>query len=252
MQINDDSLKTLTFSVQVYAEIIDYGFHLHSYFMLPLKSSEEDHSIYSSIEETLNTSTHGIGFVLAVCGIIALVDRSSAAIETVTALIYGCSLALLFLSSTLYHAAKDIQRKLILRKIDHTAIYLLIAGTYTPFMLLSVGGTTGKVALAVIWFVGISGIIFKLTIGHKYPKISVSTYAVMGWFALLLIYPIYQSLSATGFTLLVAGGLCYSAGIPFYMMKNRHYSHALWHVCVVAGAACHFFAIYWHVLKPSV
>ena len=212
--------------------------------MLPLKSPKEDQNTYSSREETLNTVTHGIGFVLAVCGIIALIIRGSGLLENVSALVYGASLALLFLSSTLYHAANDAHRKLILRKLDHTAIYLLIAGTYTPFMLLSVGGITGKVALAVIWTVGISGIIFKLTIGHKYPKISVSTYAVMGWFALLLIYPIYQSLSATGFTLLVAGGLCYSAGIPFYMMKNRHYSHALWHVCVIAGAACHFFAIY--------
>lgn len=232
----------------MYAEILEYGFYKIRHFMLPLKSSLEEHSAYSSLEESLNTTTHGLGFILAICGIVALMMRSTHVSEAAITLIYGLSLALLFLSSTLYHASTDISRKARLRKLDHTAIYLLIAGTYTPFLLLSVGGIMGEVALSVVWFIGISGIIFKLTIGHKYPKIAVSTYAVMGWLALLLIYPIYQSLSATGFTLLVAGGVCYSAGIPFYMMKNRHYSHALWHVCVVAGAACHFFAIYWHVL----
>ena len=216
--------------------------------MLPLKASIEEHNSYSKLEEILNSGSHGLGFVLAVVGIVALLLRSDSSLQVTSSIVYGTSLALMFLSSSIYHAVHKPELKAILRKIDHTAIYLLIAGTYTPILLFSVGGKTGIISLFLIWATGIGGIIFKLLIGHKYPKIAVSTYAAMGWFALLLIYPIYQALSAAGFALLVIGGLCYSAGIPFYMLKSRHYSHALWHVCVFAGAACHFFVIYLHVL----
>lgn len=215
--------------------------------MLPKKLTLE-HGHYSPREEWLNTSTHAVGFALAIVGLIAMVIKSESLIENVSAWVYATSLALMFLSSAIYHSVKSIDLRAILRKVDHTSIYLLIAGTNTPFLLLSVGGLLGGISLVVIWSIGIAGIIFKTTIGHKYPKIGVITYAVMGWLALLVIYPIYQGVSAGGFALLVAGGICYSAGIPFYMMKSRHYTHAVWHLFVVAGAACHFFAIYWHVI----
>jgi len=183
-----------------------------------------------------------------VIGLIALLLKSEGVNEIVVTSIYGASLALMFLSSSIYHAINHPVYKAVLRKVDHTAIYLLIAGSYTPFLVFAVPGKLGIVGLVVIWLVAIIGIGFKLIAGHKYPKISIVTYAVMGWLALFLIYPIYQALSGVGFSLLLIGGICYSAGIPLYLLKSRHYSHALWHIAVLAGAACHFFAIYYHVL----
>lgn len=216
--------------------------------MLKLKTDASQHETYSFNEERLNALTHGLGCLLAIAGLVALIMKSDSLGEYFISTMYGASLAFMFLSSTVYHASKDIARRAFLRKIDHTAIYLLIAGTYTPFMLLAVGGTLGLISTILIWLIGVGGIVFKLSLGHKYPKIGVATYAIMGWFALFLIYPIYQSLSAGGFTLLLAGGIGYSLGIPFYMLKSRHYSHAIWHGFVIVGAACHYFAIYYHVL----
>jgi hemolysin III len=217
--------------------------------MLPKKSADELVSNkYSASEENLSALSHAIGFIFAIAGIFALLSKTNNATEMLVVSVYGISLALMFLSSTLYHFSKTIHIKTLLRKLDHIAIYLLIAGTYTPFLVLGVASDLAFIGLGVVWFIAFSGIFFKLYFGHKYPKLSISTYALMGWLALLLIYPIYTSLSSTGFALLIIGGLCYSGGIPLYLLKSRHYSHALWHVCVVAGAACHFAAIYSHIL----
>jgi hemolysin III len=217
--------------------------------MLPKKTLEQLNSnIYSLGEERLSALSHAIGFVLALVGLIALVSKASSLTSTIVATVYGVSLALMFLTSTLYHNSSNEKSKMVLRRLDHIAIYLLIAGTYTPFLVIGVGTSLAYIGLAVVWGIGFLGIFFKLYFGHKYPKLSISTYAAMGWLAILLIYPIYQSLSTAGFTLLLVGGLCYSAGIPLYLLKSRHYSHALWHFCVVAGAACHFIAIYEYVL----
>lgn len=217
--------------------------------MLPKKSLEElDANLYSSGEERLNALTHGIGFLLALVGIVVLLMKADTSLEYLVSWIYGISLALMFLSSTLYHHSTNSKTKVLLRKLDHIAIYLLIAGSYTPFLVLGVGSQLAHIGLIVVWVIAALGIFFKLYFGHKYPKLSISTYALMGWLALLLIYPIYLSLSAAGFALLLIGGLCYSAGIPLYLLKTRHYSHALWHFCVVLGAACHFVAIYAYIL----
>jgi len=216
--------------------------------MLRLKSQDSDHDIYSIREERINAIMHGIGFVLAIVGLVALILKSQTVVACIISIVYGASLAFMFLSSTVYHTTTNVQRRLLLRTIDHTAIYLLIAGTYTPFLLLGVGGTLGFYSALVVWGIGIGGILFKLILGHKYPKVSIATYGIMGWLALFLIYPIYQSLSDIGFVLLVAGGVAYSLGIPFYLLKSRHYSHAIWHVFVVLGAACHFFSIYYFVI----
>ncbi|MGB3727243.1 MAG: hemolysin III family protein [Glaciecola sp.] len=216
--------------------------------MLPKKAISLDHAHYSIFEERINAATHGFGFLLALVGLFALLLKAPNAEAVVVSAIYGTSLAFMFLSSSVYHSVSKPHLRLFLRKVDHAAIYLLIAGTYTPFLLLAVGGNLGMYAAIVVWFIGLAGIIFKTLLGHKYPKLGVATYAIMGWLALFLIYPIYQALSVSGFVLLIGGGIAYSLGIPFYMMKSRHYSHALWHVFVVIGAACHFFAIYYHVL----
>nr|WP_136252506.1 hemolysin III family protein [Ningiella ruwaisensis] len=215
--------------------------------MLPKKSKDSDLNAYLRSEEWINSLTHALGALLGVAGLILLLLASNDVVASLTAVVYGLSLVAMFTASALYHISIDEKKRRFLRKVDHISIYLLIAGSYTPFLVLAVKGFWGWLGLGVIWSVAIAGITFKLLFGYKYPKISVYTYAIMGWLALFLIYPIYQALDLTGFILLLAGGLSYSAGIPLYMLKSRHYSHALWHLCVVAGAACHFFAIYVYV-----
>jgi hemolysin III len=169
--------------------------------MLPRKHAAMDRSHYSVGEEWMNITTHGFGFVLAIFGLILMLVRSQTAAETISVAIYGASLALMFLSSAAYHACQNVDLRAVLRKVDHTAIYLLIAGSYTPFLLLSVGGLLGTIAMIVVWLIGIGGILFKVISGHRYPKVGVATYAAMGWLAILLIYPIYQSLTVGGFSL---------------------------------------------------
>lgn len=216
--------------------------------MLPRKLDSIDFNSYSNQEEWVNTATHLLGFVLALAGLVLMLVKSTNLMEYAISCIYGLSLAFMFLSSTLYHTARKPNRRAMLRKVDHIAIYGLIAGTYTPFLLLAVGGMLGLYSTIVVWSIGVGGIVFKSILGHKYPKLGLATYAIMGWLAIFLIYPIYQALSGAAFTLLLAGGLCYTLGIPFYIAKSRHYSHAIWHVLVFAGAFCHFFAIYLYIL----
>ncbi len=195
----------------------------------------------------LNVASHCVGFLLALVGYILLLTKADSAKLVVIASVYGLSLALMFLSSSIYHFISNTNIKKVFRKIDHIAIYLLIAGSYTPFLIVAVDSQLANIGMVIIWLIAILGIVFKLTLGHKYPKLSISTYALMGWLALFMIYPIYNALSGAGFTLLIIGGLCYSAGIPLYLLKSRDFSHALWHMFVVAGAVCHYFAIYLHV-----
>jgi hemolysin III len=206
-----------------------------------------DKSTYSSLEEGLNAATHGLGALLSIVGMIFLLLKSQSGIEAAVATVYGASMVMLFTASCLYHLSTPAKQRKWLRKLDHIAIYFLIAGTYTPFLTISMDGTLATIGLIVIWIIALAGLVFKLTLGHNHPRISISTYAIMGWLALFLIYPIYQALPLAGFIWLVAGGLCYSGGIPLYLMKGHHYTHALWHLCVVAGAACHFIAIYFFV-----
>jgi hemolysin III len=155
---------------------------------------------------------------------------------------------LMFLSSTLYHLAQQPSLKAKLKVFDHSAIYLLIAGTYTPFMVLTIGGSTGAIAMLLIWSIAFIGIGFKCFANARFPKLSVITYLLMGWLAVFYIYPLYNALTTAGFWLLLAGGLCYTLGVLFYVAKKRQYTHAIWHLFVVAGCACHFCAIYYHVI----
>lgn len=212
--------------------------------MLPLKPVDMPKGHYSEKEERLNVISHGVGFLLSIIGFFALITKSQGIEQMISALIYGFSLSFMFLTSSIYHASTMPKIRSALRKMDHTAIYLLIAGSYTPFLVFTVDGVLSSIGLVVIWMIGLFGIIFKIVAGAKYPKISIVSYAIMGWLALFLIYPIYQNLSMAGFLLLVCGGIFYSAGIPLYLLKSRHFSHALWHVAVLLGAACHFLAIY--------
>lgn len=203
---------------------------------------------YSSQEELLNAISHGIGFLAAAFGLVLLLLKVEGIAGQIACLVYGVSMMLMFLTSTLYHLAEQPSLKARLKVFDHSAIYLLIAGTYTPFMVLTIGGTTGAVAMLLIWSIALVGIGFKYLANARFPKLSVITYLLMGWLAVFYIYPLYNALSAAGFWLLVSGGLCYTLGVLFYVAKKRQFTHAIWHVFVVAGCACHFVAIYYHVI----
>ncbi|WP_293750106.1 hemolysin III family protein [uncultured Paraglaciecola sp.] len=203
---------------------------------------------YSPLEESLNAATHGLGFIAAFLGLVFLLLRVDGIYGQIACVVYGFSMMLMFLSSTLYHWVSRPDLKKILKTIDHSAIYILIAGTYTPFMTLAVGGTLGLVAMVLIWSIAIVGIMFKCFANNRFPKLSLVTYLLMGWLAIFFIYPLYNALETTGFYLLLAGGLCYTVGVVFYAAKKIQFTHAIWHVFVAAGSFCHFWAIYSYVI----
>ncbi|WP_088330346.1 hemolysin III family protein [Lacimicrobium sp. SS2-24] len=203
---------------------------------------------YSVAEEWLNALSHGLGFVIAIAGLVFLLLRSEDSLSITASAIYGSSLLLMFLSSTLYHSVTGHPLKGWLKLFDHSAIYLLIAGTYTPFMLVSVGGWVGTLGTVLIWSIALAGVIFKWFARHRFPRLSVSLYLIMGWLAIAFIYPLYQALPSSGLWLLLAGGLCFTLGVVFYMAKKIQYTHAIWHLFVVGGCTCHYLAIYYYVL----
>ncbi|MDO6475564.1 hemolysin III family protein [Alteromonas sp. 1_MG-2023] len=203
---------------------------------------------YSVLEEWLNSISHGAGFVAAVVGLVFLLLRAEQPVAIAAAAVYGTTLILMFLSSTLYHSISHTKVKGILKLFDHSAIYLLIAGTYTPLLLVGIGGWLGITMTAIVWILATGGVAFKLIARHRFPKVSVATYLLMGWIALGLIYPLYMALPGAGLWLIVAGGLCFSIGVLFYVAKSKRYTHAIWHLFVLGGCSCHFFSIYYFVV----
>ena len=203
---------------------------------------------YSPLEERLNAVIHGVGVIAATVGLIFLLIKVEGIYGQFACLVYGLSMILMFLSSTLYHWVKSPNVKAVLKVVDHSAIYLLIAGTYTPFMVLAIGGWVGLTGMVVVWSIALIGIVCKIFANQRFPKLSVITYLLMGWIAIFFIYPLYNALTTEGLWLLFAGGLCYTAGVLFYVAKKVQFTHAIWHVFVIAGCVCHFFSIYYHVI----
>jgi hemolysin III len=203
---------------------------------------------YSPGEERLNAASHGLGFIASIIGLVMLLFRAEGIYAQVISVVYAASMMMMFLSSTLYHSVRNQDLKLRLKVVDHSAIYLLIAGTYTPLMLLTIGGWLGGLTFGLIWGIALVGVLFKCFAQGRFPKLSVITYLAMGWLAILFIYPLYQALPAEALWLLVSGGLCYSIGVLFYVAKKVKYTHSIWHVFVAGGCACHFFLIYDYVV----
>ncbi len=206
---------------------------------------------YSQTEELANAVTHGIGMVMGILGLILLLVKAlgqQADILTVTSMaIYGASIIVLFLASTLYHAISHPKAKRWLKTFDHCAIYLLIAGSYTPFLLVSLRTPLAIGLMIVIWTIALIGIIMKIAFVYRFKKLSLTTYLVMGWLSVIVIYELAVNLNIGGLTLLAVGGLVYSVGVIFYVAKRIPFNHAIWHGFVLAGCACHFFAIYYFV-----
>lgn len=205
-------------------------------------------SEYSDIEERANAITHGLGVVLGVVGLILLLTRAfdyQADMLTVASMaVYGSSIILLFLASTLYHSITTEKTKRLLKTLDHCAIYLLIAGSYTPFLLVSLRTPLAMGLMAVIWGIALVGIIMKIAFVYRFKRLSLFIYLAMGWLSLIVVYQLAMNIDIGGLVLLAVGGVIYSLGVIFYVAKRIPYNHAIWHLFVLAGCACHFFAIY--------
>lgn len=206
---------------------------------------------YSVKEEIANTITHAIGMVLGVIGLVLLLLKANAyhadALTIASFSIYGASIIVLFLASTLYHAIPSPRAKRALKTFDHCAIYLLIAGSYTPFLLVSLRTPLAIGLMVVIWSIALIGIIMKVAFVYRFKRLSLVTYLLMGWLSLIVIYQLALYVQLGGLVLLGLGGVIYSLGVIFYVAKRIPYNHAIWHGFVLAGCACHFFAIYGYV-----
>lgn len=206
---------------------------------------------YPWAEEIANSISHGIGLVLGIVGLVLLLVQAVNTGADVTAItsysLYGGSMILLFLASTLYHAIPHQKAKHWLKKFDHCAIYLLIAGTYTPFLLVGLDSPLAKGLMVVIWGLALFGVIFKLAFAHRFEVLSLVTYLTMGWLSLIVIYQLATRLAIGGVTLLAVGGVVYTLGVIFYASKRLRFGHAIWHGFVLGGSLCHFLAIYLYV-----
>ncbi|MEI5992506.1 PAQR family membrane homeostasis protein TrhA [Candidatus Enterococcus mansonii] len=204
---------------------------------------------YMILNEVLNAVTHGIGAGLSIAGLVILLvkgARLGSAVHVVSYAIYGTTLILLFLSSTLFHSLIFTKAKKVFQVFDHSSIFLLIAGSYTPFCLLSIHGWLGWLLFVLIWVMAISGVVYKSLTLHKQETVKhVSTiiYIIMGWLCIIAAKPLYDSLGPVGIALLVAGGVSYTLGAAFYSLKNVRFMHVVWHLFVMLGAGFMFFSI---------
>lgn len=202
-------------------------------------------------EEVWNTITHGIGAVLSVVAMVLMVVysvMSDSLTAILSSVIFGFGLISLYTASTLYHAAKNPRRKNILQKVDHLCIYLLIAGTYSPVMLIGLKGSWGWIMFSAIWGLTVLGFVFKFSPLQKNQRLSLILYALMGWFAIFALKPLLESLPNEALILLGSGGLTYTMGIYFFVNHRIRFNHLIWHLFVLAGSTLHFFAIFLYIL----
>lgn len=206
---------------------------------------------YTVMEEVAHALTHGVGAVLSIVALVVMLVWTAAygdVWHVVAASIYGASLILLYTASTLYHAFPWPRIKGVFQQLDHAAIYLLIAGTYTPFALINLRGAWGWSLLGVVWSIALVGVVLELAMTKRVKWLSLSLYLGLGWMALIVIKPMIDTVDTGGLLLLVAGGLAYTLGVIFYVWKSLPYHHAIWHLFVLAGSVFHFFSIFYYVL----
>lgn len=213
-----------------------------------IKGKEEKRR-YTIGEEIGNAVTHGVGAGLAVAGLVLLIIRAALyapeeykALYVVGFTIFGSSLVLLYLFSTLYHAL-PLGAKRVFGKFDHISIYILISGTYTGYCMGPLHSIQAIILLSIVWAIAIIGIVFYAIFGSKVRLLSVITYIIMGWLVMYMIRSVYTVLSSLSFIFLLVGGLCYTLGCIFYAMKKHKWMHFVWHIFVLAGSVMHFFSI---------
>jgi hemolysin III len=202
-------------------------------------------------EERLSSITHGIGAVLSVVAMASLLTLAAlrgGPRHVITVGIYGASLLVLYLTSTLYHACRDGRTKHRLKVIDHIAIYCVISGTYTPFLLVSLGGPWGWSLFGILWGLTVVGAVLKLFFVDRFDFASTMIYLAMGWIGVVAAKPFFEHLPGGAIAWMVAGGLAYTGGVVFYLWDRLPFNHAIWHLFVLAGSACHFFGILFYVV----
>lgn len=201
---------------------------------------------YKNLKEELwNAITHGVGLLMSIPACVALIliaVNSGSSVQIVSNSIFGASLILLFLMSTLLHSMPEKYKKFF-SILDHSSIYVLIAGTYTPFLLVAIDGILGIVLLCIIWSIALMGIIFKCFFINKFETFSLILYIAMGWLIIFAIKPLYEFLQFDGFTVLLSGGLLFTFGAIFYAWRKLPFNHAIWHLFVIAGCACMVFCV---------
>ncbi|WP_207388466.1 hemolysin III family protein [Gramella sp. KN1008] len=210
---------------------------------------------YHPIEEKLNVISHGIGFGLSILALVLLILRANQLGETqhlVSFTIFGGSMVLLYAASTFYHSAKTHRLRMRLNIMDHASIYILIAGTYTPFALVTLQGPLGWTIFGVIWGMALTGVILKLFYTGRYQLLSTIMYVVMGWIIVLAIKPLIDNFSGPGLWWLFGGGISYTVGAILFMQHRIPYNHAIFHIFVLLGTFSHFISIYFYVLPDSI
>lgn len=209
----------------------------------------------SPVEEIANTITHGFGLILSVVGFVFLVVMASIKGDVwhiTSSIVYGLSLIVLYGASTFYHGATEPKLKRTLQIVDHCCIYLLIAGTYTPFTLVVLRGTFGQSLFVFVWFFALAGIFLKVFFGKRFMVASVLSYLLMGWIGIVAVQPLFAALGFIPIVLVVAGGIAYTLGVIFFAWERLPHHHAIWHVFVLAGSICHFLAIAIYVIPYVV
>jgi hemolysin III len=200
-------------------------------------------------EELANAASHGVGFAVSLAAAPILIAHAAAegnSVQTLGASVFAASIVLLYMASTLYHALPRSRAKRVFRVVEHSGIYILIAGTYTPFTLGVLRGAWGWTLLGLIWSLAVAGIVFKAAGGVRYPAVSTAVYVAMGWLIVIAARPVWLRVPAPGIAWLVLGGLAYTTGVAFYAAKRLPFGHFVWHVFVLAGTTCHFFAVMWY------
>ena len=206
---------------------------------------------YTVVEELVHAVSHGAGVILSIAGLSWMLYLSIGASDPwriVASCIYGVSLISLFLASTLYHGLYASPHRHLFKLFDHCAIYLLIAGTYTPFLLVAMRTDTGWWLFGAVWSLATAGILTKLWLRHRYPRLSLISYLLMGWLIVIAAPQLADAVGASGMAWLIGGGVCYTVGAVFYKAKRLSFNHAIWHLFVLAGGVCHFVAVVWYVL----
>lgn len=219
-----------------------------------IPSAALEEPAYRFGEELAHSVIHGVGIVLSIVGLavlVALAAMRGGALHVATCAVYGTTLILLYVASTLYHSIPLPGAKRVLRVLDHCAIYLLIAGTYTPFALVSLRGEGGWALFGVVWTLAAMGVVFKSLATGRARILSVVLYLLLGWCILAVLAPLSRAIPARGVELLFAGGICYTVGVLFYAWKRLPYHHAIWHLFVLAGSTLHFFAVLVSVIPPE-
>lgn len=213
-------------------------------------NSAYKYTTYPVAEERINIYSHGLGLVLSVLTFLVLIIKAQGALQIVSVSVFAASLVALYGSSTVYHSTSDAERRSRLRTVDHAMIYVLIAGTYTPFSLLVLQGAVGWTVFAVSWAMAATGIAIKLFHTGRYDKISTAMYVFMGWVIVFAIKPLIANLSIEGLVWLFAGGIFYTVGAVLYSIKRLPYGHASFHIFCLLGSACHVISVYFFVLAP--